>query len=43
MQRSVYLRNIAEDGIKAKFENGVLEVIIPKKEKALKSAQIEIE
>lgn len=43
MQRSVYLRNIADEGIKAKFENGVLTISVPKKEKMIKSSQIEIE
>ena len=43
MQRSVYLRNIADEGIKARFDNGVLEISVPKKDKSIRSAQIEIE
>ena len=46
MQRSFYVgESITEDDIKAKFENGVLSLMIPKKEapKAPEKKQILIE
>ncbi len=41
--RSFNLENIDEDNIKAKFENGVLEVVLPKKKEANNKKLIAIE
>ena len=42
--RSFYVGNINKDEIKAKFENGVLEVTLPKEQKAVdKNNKIAIE
>ncbi|NBG89455.1 Hsp20/alpha crystallin family protein [Isachenkonia alkalipeptolytica] len=43
MQRNVFLRDAAEEGIKAKLEDGVLTVSVPKKAEEVKSKAIEIE
>ncbi|MGI6585090.1 MAG: Hsp20/alpha crystallin family protein [Lutisporaceae bacterium] len=42
--RSFYVENVIEDQISAKFENGVLSVILPKKESGVsKKSRIEIQ
>ena len=41
-QRSFYVGDVDTDNVKAKFENGMLEVIIPKKEKVDNKKMIEI-
>lgn len=42
--RSFYVENVIEDQISAKFENGVLSVILPKKESGVnKRSRIEIQ
>lgn len=43
MKRSIYLPNIKEEGISAKFENGILSIIVPKVEPEVKKSQIEIQ
>ncbi|HWQ80308.1 MAG TPA: Hsp20/alpha crystallin family protein [Anaerovoracaceae bacterium] len=43
MSRSVYLAEAGASGIKAKLENGVLSVTVPRQEKTVKSEKIEIE
>lgn len=43
MQRSIYLADIKNEGIVAKFENGILEVTIPKKSLPEKTQQIQIQ
>jgi len=43
MSRAVYLKDISGQGIKAKLENGVLTVNVPKLEKAVVEQKIEIE
>ncbi|NLY70979.1 MAG: Hsp20/alpha crystallin family protein [Clostridiales bacterium] len=43
MQRSIYLNNADAKGIKAKFEDGILEVNVPKKDKTNNSIQIPIQ
>ncbi len=43
MQRSIYLADIKNEGIVAKFENGILEVTIPKKSLPEKAQQIQIQ
>ena len=35
MRRSIYLKDIDENGITAKLENGILTIIAPKTEKAV--------
>jgi len=42
MQRSIYLQDIANEGIDAKFENGLLKIEIPKQDKKDNSRRIEI-
>ncbi|MFZ5974097.1 MAG: Hsp20/alpha crystallin family protein [Bacillota bacterium] len=43
MQRSVYLADARADGIKARMEDGVLHITVPKQEKAENTNKIEIE
>ncbi len=42
MSRSVYLRDVKQDEIEAKLENGVLQITVPKVEQADKVKQISI-
>jgi len=42
--RSFYVENVQEDNIKAKFENGVLSIVLPKKDAGFrKKSKIEIQ
>lgn len=43
MQRSVLLKNAMSDGIKAKLDNGVLMITVPKEENKMNNKKIEIE
>jgi HSP20 family protein len=43
MSRNLFLADSASEGIKAKLDDGVLTVSVPKKEKPDKSVNIEIE
>jgi len=43
MSRSVYLQDADYKGIKAKLENGVLNISVPRQEKTVKSEKISIE
>lgn len=43
MSRSIYLEDIKPDGIKAKLENGLLKVVVPKEEKPNNSITIDVE
>jgi HSP20 family protein len=43
MSRSIYLEDAKSDGIKAKLENGLLKVVIPKEEKPNNSITIDVE
>jgi HSP20 family protein len=43
MSRSIYLADADPKGIKAKLDNGVLSVNVPRQEKTVKSDKIEIE
>lgn len=43
MSRSIYLEDTKPDGIKAKLENGLLKVVVPKEEKPSNSITIEWE
>ncbi|QOX62116.1 Hsp20/alpha crystallin family protein [Anoxybacterium hadale] len=43
MSRSIYLADAENKGIKAKLDNGVLNISIPRQEKFTKTAKIEIE
>lgn len=43
MSRSIYLADAAADGVKAKMENGILSIRIPKQLKTDHSVEIEIE
>lgn len=43
MSRSIYLEDAKSDGIKAKLENGLLKVLIPKEEKPNNSITIDVE
>jgi HSP20 family protein len=43
MSRSIYLADADSKGIKAKLENGLLSITVPRQEKAAKAAKIEIE
>lgn len=43
MQRNVFLAEASDDGIKAKLNDGVLEITVPKKVEEDKSKTIEIE
>jgi HSP20 family molecular chaperone IbpA len=43
MSRSIYLANVAEDGVTAKMDNGILRVIVPKKDIDTKKKKIDIE
>lgn len=43
MQRSMYFKDIDENGLKASLNDGVLEITIPKKEIQDKKKKIEIE
>jgi len=43
MSRSIYLGDAAADGIKAKLENGVLKITVPRQKKLDQSKRIEIE
>ena len=42
-KRSFYIGDVDEDSIKASFTDGVLKVIVPKKEEISKKSRIEIE
>jgi HSP20 family protein len=43
MSRSVYLADAGSKGIRAKLDNGVLKIIVPRQEKAVRAEKIEIE
>jgi HSP20 family protein len=43
MSRSIYLGDAAAEGIKAKLDNGVLKIIVPRQKKIDQSKRIEIE
>ena len=43
MSRSIYLEDAKQDGIKAKLENGLLKVVVPKEEKPNNSITIDVE
>ena len=43
MSRSIYLEDAKSDGIKAKLENGLLKVKVPKEEKQNNSITIDVE
>lgn len=43
MSRSIYLDDADSKGIKAKLDNGVLSITVPRQEKAVKVEKIEIE
>lgn len=43
MSRTMFFKDIDEDGLKAKLEGGVLEITVPKKAKVDTSKKIEIE
>ena len=43
MGRSIYLEDAASTGIKAKLDNGVLNITVPRKEKTASTEKIEIE
>ena len=43
MSRSLYLDDAKSDGIKAKLENGVLSINVPKESKPNKSVKIDID
>lgn len=43
MRRSMYLADAETKGIKAKLENGVLSIIVPRQPQAVKPEKIEIE
>ncbi len=43
MSRSIYLVDADSKGIKAKLDNGLLSITVPRQEKAAKTAKIEIE
>jgi len=43
MQRSIYLREASPDGISAKLENGVLNILVPKQPKKDNSVRINID
>lgn len=43
MSRSLYLDDAKSDGIKAKLENGLLSIIVPKEDRPTKSVKIDIE
>jgi len=43
MSRSIYLEDAKPDGIKAKLENGLLKVIVPKEDKPNNSITIDVE
>ncbi|MFA0814755.1 MAG: Hsp20/alpha crystallin family protein [Anaerofustis sp.] len=43
MSRSIYLEDAKPDGIKAKLENGLLKVVVPKEEKPNNSITIDVE
>lgn len=42
MQRSIYLRDAKTEGVKAKLQDGVLRIIVPKEENQGNSRRIEI-
>ena len=43
MQRSIYLADVQAEGIKAKLQDGVLSIIVPKEVKSDRSMRINIE
>lgn len=43
MSRSIYLEDAKPDGIKAKLENGLLKVVVPKEENPNNSITIDVE
>lgn len=43
MSRSIYLADADAKGIRAKLDNGVLNIAVPRQEKAVKAERIEIE
>ena len=43
MSRSIYLEDAKQDGIKAKLENGLLKVVVPKEENPNNSITIDVE
>ena len=43
MSRSIYLEDADSNGIKAKLDNGVLNITVPRQERSVKAEQIEIE
>ena len=43
MSRSIYLADAETKGIKAKLDNGVLNISVPRQEKNVRTEKIEIE
>lgn len=43
MSRSVYLADTAQEGVRAKLDNGILKVTVPRQKRADNSRRIEIE
>ena len=43
MERVLYLQDAKSDGIKAKLDNGILNIKVPKKDKANRTIKIDIE
>ncbi len=43
MQRSIYLADANPQGIKAKLDDGILRVIVPKEEEAINAIEIDVE
>lgn len=41
--RSIYLENTKSEGIKAKLDNGILNIVVPKEDKKVTSYNIDIE
>ncbi|RDU23870.1 Hsp20/alpha crystallin family protein [Anaerosacchariphilus polymeriproducens] len=41
--RNIYLENTKSEGVKAKLDNGILSIIVPKEEKKVTSRNIDIE
>lgn len=42
MTRSVYLAEAKPDGVQAKLRNGVLQVIVPKEERSVRSVKVDV-
>ncbi|MGB4443691.1 MAG: Hsp20 family protein, partial [Dethiobacteria bacterium] len=43
MSRTIYLEDSKPDDIKAKLDKGVLQITVPKEEKAIKSVTIDVD